>query len=225
MNKDLLAIIPTRGRPESVQRFADAFYENSDGNADLIFGIDDDDETVYPEGLTYSVNPRARFSGTLNNVSAKNPDYFAYFAAGDDHLIETPHFDTVILDNLHTLGTGFVYGPDGLMNEYLPTFGAMTGDVIKALGYMSLPELIHLYVDNWWKDLFGTIGKLKYDPNLRVSHLHPSGGFTEWDDQYKEVNDPEMYKHDSEAYEEYKRTRFASDVQKLQNLAKATVQN
>lgn len=216
--KELLAIVPTRGRPESVQRFADAFYRHSDGNADLVFGIDEDDETVYPEGLNYSKNPRARFSGTLNNVSKKYPGYFAYFAAGDDHLIETPGFDRIILNELHALKTGFVYGADGLMNEYLPTAGAMTGNVIETLGYMSLPELIHLYVDNWWKDLFTEIGKLKYMPNLSIKHLHPSGGFTTWDAQYQEVNNPEMYKHDSEAYEAYKASRFAEDVQKLRGL-------
>lgn len=218
MNKELLVIVPTRGRPESVARFAEAFHRNSSGHADLIFGIDLDDETVYPEGLNYSKNPRARFSGTLNNVTQKNQGYFAYFAAGDDHLIETPDFDSIVLDDLHDLGTGFVYGPDGLMNEHLPTFGAMTGDVVETLGYMSLPELIHLYVDNWWKDLFSALGKLKYNSNLRVSHLHPSGGFTSWDEQYKEVNDPAMYEHDSKAYEAYKVTRFAEDVEKLRAL-------
>ena len=216
--KDLLAIVPTRGRPESVQRFADAFYANSDGNAELVFGIDLDDETKYPEGLTYSRNPRARFSGTLNNVTRRNQGYFAYFAAGDDHLIETPHFDTIILDELHSLGTGFVYGADGLMNEFLPTAGAMTGNVIKTLGYMSLPELIHLYVDNWWKDLFTEIGKLKYLPDLKISHLHPSGGFTAWDEQYKEVNDPKMYDADRTSYEWYKANRFEKDVKKLRAL-------
>lgn len=216
--KDLLAIVPTRGRPESVQRFADAFYKNTDGNADLIFGIDDDDTTIYPEGLNYSKNPRARFSGTLNNVTAKNPGYFAYFAAGDDHLIETPGFDSIIVDHLDAMRTGFVYGADGLMNEFLPTAGAMTGNVIEALGYMSLPELIHLYVDNWWKDLFTEVDRLTYLPDLKISHLHPSGGFTEWDEQYKEVNNPEMYTHDSEAYETYKVTRFASDIEKVRGL-------
>lgn len=216
--KDLLAIVPTRGRPESVQRFADAFHKHSDGNAELVFGIDDDDTTRYPEGLNYSKNPRARFSGTLNNVSKAYPGHFAYFAAGDDHLIETPHFDTIILEELHNLGTGFVYGADGLMNEYLPTAGAMTGNVIETLGYMSLPELIHLYVDNWWKDLFTEIDSLRYLPHLKISHLHPSGGFTAWDDQYKEVNDPEMYAHDSAAYESYKASRFTEDVQKLRAL-------
>jgi GT2 family glycosyltransferase len=149
---------------------------------------------------------------------AANPGHFAYFAAGDDHLIETPSFDTIILNHLHDMKTGFVYGADGLMNEFLPTAGAMTGNVIEALGYMSLPELIHLYVDNFWKDLFSEIGKLKYNPDLKISHLHPSGGFTAWDEQYKEVNDPAMYAHDSEAYEQYKTTRFAEDVQKLRNL-------
>lgn len=216
--KDLLAIVPTRGRPESVSRFAEAFYRNSDGNADLVFGIDDDDETKYPNGLQYEKNPRARFSGTLNNVVAKRPGHFAYFAAGDDHLIETPGFDSIILDELNRLGTGFVYGADGLMNEFLPTAGAMTGDVVETLGYMSLPELIHLYVDNWWKDLFSEVGKLSYLPDLRISHLHPSGGFTAWDEQYKEVNDPAMYEHDSKAYEAYKVTRFASDVEKIRGL-------
>jgi len=214
----LLAIIPTRGRPDSVKRFADAFYKNSDGNAELIFGIDDDDDIEYPPGLTYSRNPRARFSGTLNNVSTRHPGHFAYFAAGDDHLIETKHFDSIILDELQRLRTGFVYGADGLQNENLPTAGAMTGNVIETLGYMSLPELIHLYVDDWWKLIFNEICRLSYNPNLRITHLHPSGGFTEWDAGYKEVNDPKMYEHDAKAYETYKATRFVEDLEKLRAL-------
>lgn len=215
---ELLAIVPTRGRPESVERFANAFYKNSDGNAELVFGIDDDDNAQYPKGLNYSRNPRARFSGVLNHVSAKYPGYFAYFAAGDDHLIETEHFDSVILDELHTLGTGFVYGDDGIQNDRLPTAGAMTGDVISTLGYMSLPELVHLYVDDWWKLLFSTLGKYTYKPDLKITHLHPSAGLAEWDAQYLEVNDSEMYRADRIAFEWYQHTRFAEDVEKLRNL-------
>lgn len=216
--KELLAIVPTRGRPKSVERFADAFYKNSDGNAELIFGIDNDDETVYPDGLNYSRNPRARFSGVLNYVSSANPGHFAYFAGGDDHLIETEHFDSIILDELHRLETGFIYGADGHQNEYLPTAGAMTGNVIEALGYMSLPELVHLYVDDWWKLLFSSIGKLTYNPDLKITHLHPTAGLAEWDALYHEVNDPGMYNRDLVSFENYQRTRFFEDVEKLRNL-------
>jgi len=55
-------------------------------------------------------------------------------------------------------------------------------------------------------------------PHLSIKHLHPSGGFTGWDAQYQEVNNPEMYAHDSAAFENYKAIRFADDVAKIRGL-------
>jgi hypothetical protein len=52
-----------------------------------------------------------------------------------------------------------------------------------------------------------TLGKdlnaLRYIPEVVLEHLHPVAGKAEWDDQYREVNAPEVYSADKKALDDY----------------------
>ena len=70
--KELLVIVPSRGRPESVVPLSWACTAFGAGRSDLLVATDDDDEE-YPDvpGVLFERNPRLRMNGTLNLVANK----------------------------------------------------------------------------------------------------------------------------------------------------------
>lgn len=217
-DKELLVIVPSRGRPEVIASLAEAFFETSAGYADLLIGLDDDD-VEYPRvdyyPVMYEVNPRLRLGGTLNLLAKKYCWKYKYLGfMGDDHRPRTANWDQRFVESLENLQTGLVYGDDLIWGEGLPTEVAMTSNIVQKLGYMVPPGMIHLYLDNFWLELGKKVG-IRYRPDVVIEHLHPSVGKAEWTPEYQAVNAPEVYDYDRAKFEEYCSHQFEKDVAKL----------
>lgn len=211
---DLLVIIPSRSRPESVLPVALDFFNNGTGKADLMFATDDD-QSEYPfySNILYRRGPRLRMCGTLNATAMENVDSYKYIGfMGDDHRTRTPGWDEKVIEALERQPV--VYGNDLIWGEGLPTAVFMRSDIIKKLGYMAPPELIHLYLDDFWLTLGKRIG-IEYLPDVIIEHLHPSVGKAQWTPEYNEVNDQALYQADEAVFKKYLEERFESDLRKL----------
>lgn len=211
---DLLVIVPSRGRPESVEPVASDFFGNGTGLADLMFATDDD-QPLYPayDGVQFTVGPRLRMCGTLNAVAIENADKYKYIGfMGDDHRTRTFGWDKSVITALESHNV--VYGNDLIWGEGLPTAVFLRSENIQKLGYMAPPALIHLYLDNFWLEL-GRATSVKYLDDVVIEHLHPSAGKAEWTPEYQEVNDSALYQHDQEAFNHYMLTQFQADLSKL----------
>jgi hypothetical protein len=211
---DLLVIVPSRGRPESVEPLWTDFFGNGTGMADLMFATDDD-QPEYPKmpNVLYRRGPRLRMCGTLNAAAVENADKYKYLGfLGDDHRPRTYAWDRIVIDALETHNV--VYGNDLLQGENLPTAVFLRSEIVQKLGYMAPPALVHLYLDNFWLCI-GRHTSIKYLPDVIIEHLHPAAGKAEWSDSYREVNDQSLYQKDHAAYEEYLLTQFDKDLEKL----------
>jgi len=211
---DLLVIVPSRSRPESVEPLVSEFFANSDGYADLMFATDNDQEPypAYPNVLMRR-GPRLRMCGTLNAAAVENAGRYKYIGfMGDDHRPRSKGWDTDVVQALKDHNV--VYGNDLIWGEGLPTAVFIRAEVVRKLGYMAPPTLTHLYLDNFWLEL-GKATSIKYLPQVIIEHLHPSAGKGEWTDSYLEVNDPALYLKDQLAFEDYMREQFAKDLEKL----------
>jgi hypothetical protein len=74
------------------------------------------------------------------------------------------------------------------------------------------PCLIHLYMDNFWRDFGSKIGNLQYRGDVVIEHMHYLAGKAVNDLQYQEVNASHVYAKDGLAYEDYQRTQMETDV-------------
>lgn len=226
---ELTVIVPSRGRPEAAQSLTEAFRDTCTADTALVFAIDDNDERLPGYrgvvemarrfGIVGEVTLPGRSMGEALYLATRivtGPDAagppFAVAFMGDDHRPRTVGWDTEYLKALHELGTGIVYGNDLLQGENLPTQVAMTSDIIRALGYMAPPTLIHLYLDNFWKDLGTQAGCLRYLPDVIVEHVHPFAGKAEWDEGYQRVNTPRMNEDDRIAYRRFCATGGLADA-------------
>ena len=216
MNSNLV-ILPTRSRPDSAERCINALKEHS-VCSDFLIAIDDDQADLYPrlEGVTYEVNPRLRMNGTLNLVANKYADkYETIFFLGDDHLVQTPAWDEHMSKAIATKGYGLAYGNDLLQRQQLATAVMMSTNIIRAVGYMAPPKLVHLYMDKYWMILGQRLGTLWYFDKVIIEHLHPVAGKATWDEGYVEANSNEVGNADRLELHRYMEEDFAGELEKI----------
>jgi hypothetical protein len=211
----MAVIIPSRGRPSNIEELL-VSWKATHTKADLFIVVDDDDPEIDGyrafTGLTLLVYPRQGkgMAKPLNRaaweiLTTGDYQYFAFI--GDDHRPRTEYWDDKLADALDKIGTGIAYGNDLLQGEGLPTAVAMSADIVQALGGMTPPNMIHLYLDNFWLKL-GQDTAIAYLPEIIIEHLHPIAGKAEWDEGYRDVNADDVYSADAKAFKEY----IASDA-------------
>ncbi|MER5312689.1 hypothetical protein ABT034_33505 [Streptomyces sp. NPDC002773] len=226
---DLLMIVPTRGRPDSVPAIMQAWDETG-ATADILFAVDTDDpELAAYKKLQASLkgDPRVRFTfgkrrrlvGTLNQQASKAAKSYRFLAfMGDDHRPRSHGWDARFRECLSG-GPGIVYGNDLLQGEKMATAVAMTSDIVTTLGYMAPPTFVHLCVDLVWLDWGRGMERITYLHDLILEHLHPAAGKAATDAVYEECNSSEQVGADGAAYYAYRdEGGLEADLAKLRKL-------
>jgi len=237
MINNLCVIVPTRGRPHNIRRLMEA-WRLTDATADLMVCVDLDDPEIEEykrvvadpslctAQITLHSGPRLRLGPTLNHYAGGAAKHWRYLGfMGDDHVPVTALWDQEMTKQLDRLGTGIAYGNDLFQGENLPTAVFLTSDIVRTLGYMCPPNLVHMYLDNTWKAWGQALGRLRYCPEIIIEHLHPqAGGKAAEDEGYHEVW-PYM-ETDWPVWEEYRTspTGLAADVAKLKGLVDGTAE-
>lgn len=205
---DLAVLVPSRNRPQNIADLLLAF-EETDTKSDLIVILDDDEpqfdayRKLNCALLVVKKNGKG-MAKPLNFAANLYKDKYCHFAfLGDDHRPRTKNWDALFIEALDALGTGLVYGNDLLQGKNLPTAVAMTGNIVQALKGMVPPDMVHLYLDDFWLRLGADLNAMRYIPEVVLEHMHPVAGKAQWDEGYKEVNAKEVYDYDREALKTY----------------------
>lgn len=215
----LLLILPTRSRPASLLPFFEAFEKHSH-QADLLVALDEDDPSDYPRlpGVKYEVNPRFRLCEKLNLVARRNCHDYQFLAfMGDDNRIRTANWDQIMCERIQEK-PGICYGNDLYQGPTLPTSVLLSSSIVRTLGYMAPPAMVHLYIDNFWRTLGEKLGILHYFPDVIIEHLHYTNKKAEFDPLYAESNSPERYARDRAAFTEYCNSQLEIDVEKVRKI-------
>ena len=222
MAMKMCVVVPSRGRPENAARLAQAFVDTQT-EADLYFIIDNDDPkwNEYAKNENIKCLPADNKTGgcaaSLNTGAVylldftKFPLYDYFVFMGDDHLPRTQNWDQAFIQAL-SINTGIVYGNDLLQGENLPTAFGMSRDLVLELQGMTFPGCIHLFFDNFVKQLGIDLNYLKYLPDVIIEHLHPVAGKAEMDEGYARVNQPKWYEEDLLTLQKYLRSQEYADL-------------
>jgi hypothetical protein len=213
MNTNLV-IIPSRSRPESIERAVKALKENSI-ISDICVAIDDDQADLYPrlDGVIYEVNPRLRMNGTLNLVANKYADkYETIFFMGDDHLPSTHQWDHFLSGAIASKGYGLAYGNDLFQGKNLATAVMMSTNIIRSFGFMAPPKLVHLFMDNFWMLLGMDLDAIWYFDDVIIEHLHFLAGKSQIDAGYIENNSNDVGIADRQELARYIESTYQADL-------------
>lgn len=212
----LLLIVPSRKRPKACAELLEEFLKTSE-DAEIVFGLDDDDKSQFPTEVLEAaeINPRLRMGGTLNLLAKKHADNYDYIGfMGDDHRPRTQGWDRILCDAIGDK-PGVAYGDDLLQGANLPTAVVLSSSIVRKIGYMVPPVLVHMYMDNFWKELGEGLNNIHYRPDVVIEHLHYLAGKAINDLQYQEVNSAAVYEKDRISYEAYKEHQFAEDIKAI----------
>jgi hypothetical protein len=230
MPRDLLVIVPSRGRPGNVARFVRAVAKTSAAATDVVFAFDDDDPSFPqnvaaaaggPIGVSVMHGPRKGLAAWTNTVAAAHLGAYQAFASfGDDHVPQTRGWDKLLLDAIAGMGgTGIAYPNDGVRDDVCEAV-VVSADIVAALGWMCLPALQHWWVDNVWADLGRGADCLAYMPEVLVPHKHPAvTGTGQIDGTYRDSG--RHIPADQKAYETWRAERMETDVATVQALRAA----
>lgn len=190
---DLLVAVPSRGRPASIGRLADAMLNTCQGDTTLLVGLDEDDPQLdtykmldlRPMMVPYEVRSGMRqVVAWINELTVPLVGEYKYIGHfGDDNVPSTPGWDVRIMEALES-------APFAFANDLYPrTPGSLCchvfcrSEVITKLGYFGPPLIRHMYVDVAWM-AWGTACGITYLDDVIIEHLHYSVGKSPVDESY-----------------------------------------
>lgn len=222
---DLTVYVPSKGRPNNALRLQEQFYKTIRLNSRIvIINSVNDSKLEHYTGLNETILVHPEQPGFVNPlnlgylVDRKKVYSYAVGFMGDDHMPRTDGWDEIFINKLMTMGTGFVYGRDGLQDAAIPTYIAMTADIPLTLNFMTLPALQHLYADNFWLDLGRAINAIEYVPEVYVEHMHPAIGKSISDAGYVFSGDFALDQRDKAIYKDYLHHDLEGHVRILSNM-------
>ena len=180
-------LLPTRGRPGNLRRFLEATAMTAvDWHLYLRLDYDDMELTRYDavlhdfrhyeDKITVVHGNRVRFGPSLNELAARaERDGVSHVGMfGDDVMPITHGWDADLVEALGD-DLGVAYGDDGLRDKHapdLPTHYVTQTEVYRRLGYLSPPDIKHLFLDNVARDIGRALGNFVFVP-VEIRHLHP----------------------------------------------------
>ena len=199
----MLLILPTRERAAAALKTLASILKTTQGRVDVVLCQDaDDPQALRIEGahVLTRIAPHKTFTQWLNAAAKEFCHDYSYIGwSADDVRYPKPMWDFSVRMAFKE-GAGIVYGPDGVQNENLPTHPIVRSDLVRALGYLVYPKLIHHYNDNYLKELGTRLGLLKYLKDFPIEHRHHSTGQTPFD-KISSINES-SYAQDTETFKE-----------------------
>jgi len=178
--------VPTRGRPQRLQKFLDGCVDTNMTMQGLIVvdGADGGDysEVALPNNWRLEVAPdRKDVGGRLDRLLADYPDLPFYSIINDDIVPETPEWDTILAAEVGDWNV--VYPNDCLQGVKMATQFIIGRKLAHAVGSLSL-GFRHGKMDRAWMEIGEALGRLVYRDDVRLRHEHFSNGLAERDETY-----------------------------------------
>jgi glycosyltransferase involved in cell wall biosynthesis len=187
-------LVPTRGRPEGVERLLASAYDLSEGPLDFVFYMDDDDpqrdattEVIRKYGASLTVGERI----TLSKMWNKCYDLAIHdllMQCGDDIVFRTQGWDVKFAEAFEQFPDriAFVHGDDGFQHDRIGTHGVLHRRWVEAVGYFVPPYFASDYNDLWLTEVADALGRRVYLPDVLTEHMHPVAGKGELDLTHQE---------------------------------------
>jgi hypothetical protein len=174
-------IVASRNRPHLVERIFSKVQTTAPG----IIAIDDDQEGLYanvhlPANWKIVSSPRGFNVAKYNDTFARFPNEPWYGKMDDDMVPETEGWDTTLVEAAGSWG--FAWADDCLYGRAV--CGVFGGELIRCLGYINCPAVLHFYADDGHELMAKELGNGVHRLDVKVAHLHVSAGKAPRDETY-----------------------------------------
>lgn len=218
----LLLTCPARSRPQLLSKMINSFIITKSDDTDLVIGLDNDDDQLQNyinlcnnNNIKFEISRRDNVAYIHNRLANNNPNYDYYMPVNDDIVFRTNNWDTILVSTIEEKGSGWgiSYGKDYDANKDIyykpyPTFGMISGNIVKRLGYLYPPNLKAFYGDTFLLDFGRSLGRLFYCEEVLIQHK-----------QEKIEDDPRLVPsfkdEEMKNYSNYIDTRLDDDINKI----------
>lgn len=229
-NEKVLVICASRGRPQQCLELIESFLQTSKMSM-LRICLDTDDpcleqyRDVIKGRVPYVVADRKTTTEIINENWRYASDCFKWFSVtNDDFVYKTDGWDRRLVGEIALNGgLGIAYGNDLLQGVNMPTSSIVSREIVKALGWLQMPTLTHLFGDNVWQHIGQACGCLFYREDIVVEHRHWANRRTPIDAIYQHTNSGRMYDVDGLAFIRWKENQAAEDIGKVKNLLQNSI--
>lgn len=220
MKKPILIVLASRGRPEKIEGFYETWRKTTSGYSEVLTCLDNDDPTLFEykkhKDITIDISKGCWLCEKYNKIFIRFNSYRYYYMVSDDHRIRTQNWEKTFMDKVEKSGgKGVCYGNDLMFGEKLPTAAFVSGNMLRPIGYIAIPGLIHMFVDKFFMELGKACGKLFYFPDVIVEHMHFTVGKSPIDPLYLRVNNKRIYEHDERIFLKWEKEQKQKDVNKI----------
>lgn len=204
------AIMPTRNRPENLERIFNSALDtiSKPDMFEFSLRIDNDDILSLPMiekykdklNIRLDTKPRNKKMSEVWNEAWRNATGEIYQMIGDDFIYRTKNWDEEIrkLFEVSQDKIMLVFGKDGIQNGNISTHGFVHKNWTDVLGYFVPTQLNIYYVDTWVDDIARKIKRRIYKNDLLFEHMHPAAKKSTMDAVYEELqknsqNEQQLY--------------------------------
>jgi len=235
MDKNVLAICPSRGRPILIREMIDTFLRTRNEGTDLVIYVAEDDPTL-PDyvntfkrfennlGISLQWGPRKFIAQVYNEFAMANLDYKYFSTLNDDHVFITQDWDKKLIKLVEDMGGWGIAGADDLLTDWEkckhPSGCVISSNIVRTLGYIMYPGLRHIGTDTFLAKIAEGIGGLVLTRDVVIEHRHWLNGRRPLDDNYSWVYGKEEQVFGWNAVQDYLFNHYEKDLQKLKEAMK-----
>lgn len=180
-------ILTSLSRPRELQRMA-ASYRWTDET--VVLALYEKDPMLgeymmgaWPKSWQTAVVAMPGNGPTYNALLEMKPKEPFYGFLADDILLDTPG---MLKELEREAGQwNIAYSNEGHQCERLATMPCIGGDLVREVGYLAPPHIVHWAIDDVWTAIGRKLDRLRYRADLRYTHLNPIWGTAPDDKTYR----------------------------------------
>lgn len=180
-------ILPSRSRPHNLLRLINAWrFTLASTPCELCIDFDDplreQYETMKTPGWGLFIGQRGPLSAIYNNAFERHPHEMWYGFIADDVVPITDNWDMKLIEAAGSNGMAVPAG--GETTGGCPHF-VIGGDLVRSIGWLSLPGLDRIYIDTVWGDIAKYRDVYREVHDVKLEHFHFSNGKAMMDSTYR----------------------------------------
>jgi hypothetical protein len=210
-------ILATRNRAENCKRFIEAWHATG-ATTPVYVRLDECDPALdrmrslpWPAGFQIVVGPRSRIGPSLQEAFHRYPDLAWYGYLADDVIPRTPQWDQRLIDA--AVPNRISYANDVWEKKMRICHPCIGGDLVRFVGFLSLPLLQHWGTDTVWERLHHDFGMNNKQSDVIVEHAHFKFDQAELDQTY--MDSQALKREDKAVFRSWMETEYPKLAQRV----------
>ena len=211
-------VFATRSRFSNCARFIESWIKTS-ASSPVYVRMDEDDPELdrlltlpWPPEFELVVGPQARIGQAMNEMFNKYPNEPWYGIMADDQVPKTERWDQRLIEA--AIPDQISYADDVYEKRTRICHPCVGGDLVRTVGFFSVPTVRHFGTDTFWEQLHHSCGKNGRLPDVVVEHAHVNFNQAPNDATY--IRSQTIRQEDKFAFKAYMNEHFETIMSRIE---------